>query len=93
MNIVFTMSFNHQMLKNFNCVFSSFKKAENTLKRFVENRKNDLFPWTDLKLTETATWKTVTDEPGWASYEFLWDGEKVEVLIERMIIDAEWKGD
>lgn len=92
--LVFMMTFSAPDLMDFNGVFSTFKKAEDTLLRWVEERKDSAYPWKEFDRVDITDWVVdETSECGWACYEFLWfDGDEdvpVGVCIERCYIDAQ----
>lgn len=92
--LVFMMTFSEPDLMDFNGVFSTFKKAEDTLLRWVEERKNSDYSWRDFSRVDVADWVVdETSELGWACYEFIWNNDledvTVGVVIERCYIDAQ----
>jgi hypothetical protein len=92
--LVFMMTFSEPDLMDFNGVFSTFKKAEDTLLRWVEERKDSAYPWRDFERVDISNWVVdETSEHGWACYEFNWNNDveniTVGVVIERCYIDAQ----
>ena len=90
--MVFMMVFDVADLADFNGVFSTFDRAENTLKRMAQEQG-----WRDFGRVDISDWTVdETSEHGWACYEFVWEdlheNVKVGVIIERTYIDVDWEG-
>ena len=85
--MVFMMVFDVADLADFNSVFSTFDRAENTLKRMAQKQG-----WRDFERVDISDWTVdETSEHAWACYEFVWEdlheNVKVGVVIERTYID------